>query len=289
MNIVEIKNLYFGYEATKPILKNVNMTIQKGSLTTILGCNGAGKSTLFLNLNGVLKKDSGEIIINNQTLEYSKNSLLNMRKNVGIVFQDPDDQLFSADVYRDISFGPLNLGFSQEETKERVESAMKRTGVAHLRERRTHALSYGQKKRVAIAGVLAMEPQVIILDEPTAGLDPQGVEEIMTLLSDLKSDKGITILLATHDIDLVPVYSDYVYIMKDGEVTAEGSPREIFQNKELIAQNNLRLPILTRLMLELSEEGLDVDKKAMSMQEVKQTIHRLAQRSRKGELCNKMK
>lgn len=289
MNIVEIKNLYFGYEATKPILKNVNMTIQKGSLTTILGCNGAGKSTLFLNLNGVLKKDSGEIIINNQTLEYSKNSLLNMRKNVGIVFQDPDDQLFSADVYRDISFGPLNLGFSQEETKVRVESAMKRTGVAHLRERPTHALSYGQKKRVAIAGVLAMEPQVIILDEPTAGLDPQGVEEIMTLLSDLKSDKGITILLATHDIDLVPVYSDYVYIMKDGEVTAEGSPREIFQNKELIAQNNLRLPILTRLMLELSEEGLDVDKKAMSMQEVKQTIHRLAQRSRKGELCNKMK
>lgn len=275
MNIVEIKDLCFGYEREHLTLKNLNMTIEKGKLTAILGCNGAGKSTLFLNLNGVLTPSSGEIRIAGKRLEYHKKSLLEMRKNVGIVFQDPDDQLFSADVYRDISFGPLNLGLPEEAVKMRVEQAMERTGISHLRERPTHALSYGQKKRVAIAGVLAMEPQVIILDEPTAGLDPKGVAEIMELLDDLKSDKGITIILATHDIDIVPDYADYVYVMRDGQITGQGDPKAIFRDKALLKQNDLRPPILSALVDRLAQEGILIDPNALTMDEVSAEIRRL--------------
>lgn len=275
MNIVEIKDLCFGYEREHLTLKNLSMTIEKGKLTAILGCNGAGKSTLFLNLNGVLTPSSGEIRIAGKRLEYHKKSLLEMRKNVGIVFQDPDDQLFSADVYRDISFGPLNLGLPEEAVKMRVEQAMERTGISHLRERPTHALSYGQKKRVAIAGVLAMEPQVIILDEPTAGLDPKGVAEIMELLDDLKSDKGITIILATHDIDIVPDYADYVYVMRDGQITGQGDPKAIFRDKALLKQNDLRPPILSALVDRLAQEGILIDPNALTMDEVSAEIRRL--------------
>lgn len=275
MNIVEIKDLCFGYEREHLTLKNLSMTIEKGKLTAILGCNGAGKSTLFLNLNGVLTPSSGEIRIAGKRLEYHKKSLLEMRKNVGIVFQDPDDQLFSADVYRDISFGPLNLGLPEEAVKMRVEQAMERTGISHLRERPTHALSYGQKKRVAIAGVLAMEPQVIILDEPTAGLDPKGVAEIMELLDDLKSDKGITIILATHDIDIVPDYADYVYVMRDGQITGQGDPKAVFRDKALLKQNDLRPPILSALVDRLAQEGILIDPNALTMDEVSAEIRRL--------------
>lgn len=275
MNIVEIKDLCFGYEREHLTLKNLSMTIEQGKLTAILGCNGAGKSTLFLNLNGVLTPSSGEIRIAGKRLEYHKKSLLEMRKNVGIVFQDPDDQLFSADVYRDISFGPLNLGLPEEAVKMRVEQAMERTGISHLRERPTHALSYGQKKRVAIAGVLAMEPQVIILDEPTAGLDPKGVAEIMELLDDLKSDKGITIILATHDIDIVPDYADYVYVMRDGQITGQGDPKAIFRDKALLKQNDLRPPILSALVDRLAQEGILIDPNALTMDEVSAEIRRL--------------
>lgn len=278
-NIVEIKDLCFGYGQESLTLKNLNMNIPRGKITTILGCNGAGKSTLFLNLNGVLKPSSGEIIIDGKRLEYSKNVLLKMRKNVGIVFQDPDDQLFSADVYRDVCFGPLNLGLPMEEVKRRAEHAMERTGVLHLRERPTHALSYGQKKRVAIAGVLAMEPQVIILDEPTAGLDPKGVAEIMDLLDDLRSDKGISIILATHDIDIVPIYADHVYVMRHGEVTGEGTPKEIFGNEQLIRENDLRMPILAELVNLLAEDGISIDRDALTMDKVRSELNRLIRRA----------
>ncbi|MDO4711525.1 MAG: ATP-binding cassette domain-containing protein [Peptostreptococcaceae bacterium] len=278
-NIIEIRELCFGYHQEAMTLKNLNMDIPRGKITTILGCNGAGKSTLFLNLNGVLRPTSGEIIIDGKKLEYSKNALLEMRKNVGIVFQDPDDQLFSADVYRDICFGPMNLGLPMDEVKKRAEHAMERTGVSHLRERPTHALSYGQKKRVAIAGVLAMEPQVIILDEPTAGLDPKGVNEIMDLLDDLRSDKGISIILATHDIDIVPSYADYVYVMRDGQVTGQGGPKEIFSDHELIRANDLRLPILAELIGMLAKDGIAIDSGALTMEEVYSELSRSIKRS----------
>lgn len=273
-NVIEIKGLSYSYQENLA-LDHVDMNIQKGSITTILGGNGAGKSTLFLNLNGVLKPEVGEIKINGKPLEYTRKGLLEMRKNVGIVFQDPDDQLFSSDVYRDISFGPVNLGLPKEQVKERVRLAMEKTRVDHLAQKPTHALSYGQKKRVAIAGILAMEPSVIILDEPTAGLDPQGVDEIMELLFLLKQDKGISIIIATHDMDLVPLYSDYVFVMKAGKIMGEGTPQQVFGDPYLIEANSLRLPILSQLMKNLVKDGLPVDPSILTMEEVRQEIKKL--------------
>lgn len=278
-NMIEVRDLSFGYEKEVLNLKNVSLEIKQGQVTTILGGNGAGKSTLFLNLNGILEPRSGQIFVDGQLLKHDKKSLIEIRKNVGIVFQDPDDQLFSADVYRDISFGAMNLGFSKEVVDQKVTEAMEKTGVAHLAERPTHALSYGQKKRVAIAGVLVMEPKVIILDEPTAGLDPQGVRDIMSLLQELKEDKNISIVIATHDMDLVPEFSDYVYILNEGELVGQGSPREVFARPDLIDQNNLRMPILSDLMNQLvQEDGLDLDSEALLMAEVRAQIKKLAKR-----------
>ena len=274
--IIEVKGLNFAYDKERLNLKEIHMSVERGSITAILGSNGAGKSTLFLNLNGILRPSSGEIIIDGKPLDYDKKSLIEMRKNVGIVFQDPDDQLFSADVYRDISFGAVNLGLPEEEVVRRVQHAMERTQVTALAERPTHALSYGQKKRVAIAGVLVMEPKVLILDEPTAGLDPQGVGEIMGLLKELNRDRGMTVLMATHDMDQIPEFCDYAYVMKNGEITGQGTPREIFADGPMIAENNLRRPILGELMHHLREEdGLALDGKALTMDEVRSEIRGL--------------
>ena len=201
---IETRELCYAYEDGTTALDHITLSAQRGSITGILGANGAGKSTLFLNLNGVFTPKSGQVLLDGQPVRYDRKGLTALRRRVGIVFQDPDDQLFSADVYRDVSFGGVNLGLEPEEVRRRVEEALERTGTSGLRDRPTHALSYGQKKRVAIAGVLVMEPEVLILDEPTAGLDPQGVTEIMRLLVQLRDSLGMTILIATHDMDIVP-------------------------------------------------------------------------------------
>ena len=188
-----------------------------------------------------------------------RKGLTELRRRVGIVFQDPDDQLFSADVYRDISFGAVNLGLPEAEVRRRVEAAMERTGVSHLRDKPTHALSFGQKKRAAIAGVLVMEPEVLILDEPTAGLDPQGVSDLLELLASLRDGLGMTILMATHDMDVVPLCCDYAYLLGGGSVLARGTPEELFAQAELLRANHLRLPRIAHLMAILRDrDGLDV-------------------------------
>lgn len=278
-NIIETRNLCYSYEGGDLALDNVSIEIERGKTTAVLGGNGAGKSTLFLNLNGVLRPQSGEIYVAGKKLEYSRKSILEMRRRVGIVFQDPDHQLFSADVYKDISFGAVNLGLDEDEVRRRVDDAMEKTGVSHLAKRPTHALSYGQKKRVAIAGVLVMEPELIILDEPTAGLDPQGVSEIMKLLDEIKARTGISVVIATHDIDMVPLYSDRVYIMNGGKVVAGGTSKEIFSDSESIRQNNLRLPRIEHLMEILKDrDGLDVDKSAATIGEARTEILKVVRR-----------
>lgn len=278
-NIIETRNLCYSYEGGELALDNVSIEIERGKTTAVLGGNGAGKSTLFLNLNGVLRPQSGEIFVSGKKLEYSRKSILEMRRTVGIVFQDPDHQLFSADVYRDISFGAVNLGLPDDEVRRRVDDAMEKTGVSHLAKRPTHALSYGQKKRVAIAGVLVMQPELIILDEPTAGLDPQGVSEIMKLLDEIKGRMGISVIIATHDIDMVPLYSDRVYIMNGGKVVAGGTSKEIFSNPGVIRENNLRLPRIEHLMEILKDkDGLDVDKSAATIGEARTEILKVLKR-----------
>jgi len=246
--IMQTKNLCYSYSDGTKALDDINITIKRGQTIAILGGNGAGKTTLFLNLNGVLNPSAGKVVYDGKTIEYSKKGLTALRQAVGLVFQDPDHQLFSASVYQDVSFGPLNLRLSDEIVRARVENSLKKTGIYDLKDKPTHCLSFGQKKRVAIAGVLAMEPEVLVLDEPTAGLDPKGVGEIMRLLKGMQQDLGFSVIIATHDVDIVPLYCDYVYVLDEGKVALEGSPNEVFAKAEMLRNLHLRLPRIAHLM-----------------------------------------
>jgi cobalt transport protein ATP-binding subunit len=273
MNIIEVKDLCFSYEDGAPALSNVNLAIEKGKTTAILGGNGAGKSTLFLNLNGVLTPKSGKIFFDGVEVRFDKKSLAEIRRKIGIVFQDPDDQLFSASVVKDISFGLMKLGLSEQEIRSRVDRVVSQTGTGGIINKPTHALSFGQKKRVAIAGILVMEPSVIILDEPTAGLDPQGVSEILNLLEEIKTNLGITIIISTHDIDLVPLYCEEVFVLDKGTVIFGGSPRELFSDPDLLRAHNLRLPRINHLMNILSSrDNLDLDTTASTISQARKSI-----------------
>jgi len=247
-NIIQVKELNYSYLDGTKALNEINLEIARGKTTAILGGNGAGKSTLFLNFNGVLKPSTGQIFYNNNPIDYSRKGLMDIRKSVGLVFQDPDSQLFSASVYQDVSFGAVNLKLPKEEVKRRVETALIRTGIMDIKDKPTHFLSYGQKKRVAIAGVLVMEPEVLILDEPTAGLDPMGVGDIMRLLRETQEQLGLTVIISTHDIDIVPLYSDYIYVMDKGNIVLKGTPKEVFAEANKLRSIHLRLPRIAHLM-----------------------------------------
>ena len=200
--MLEVKNIKYAYNSEYQALKGVSLKIEKGEMVALLGKNGAGKSTLFLHLNGIYEPDEGQVFIDGEELKYDKKSLLKFRQKVGIVFQNPDDQIFAPTVEEDVAFGPLNLGLSMEEVQDRVEEALARVGMSGFEKTAPHHLSGGQKKRVAIAGILAMKPEIMVLDEPTAGLDPQGVVNLQKLLRQL-NDEGITIVISTHEVDLI--------------------------------------------------------------------------------------
>lgn len=265
-NIIKLEDIHYKYPDGTHALNGINMEIKKGEITAILGGNGAGKSTLFQHLNGIVKPSSGKILFNGSPLDYSRKGLIKLRESVGIVFQDPDSQLFSASVYQDVSFGAVNMKLSEEEIRKRVDKAVERTGISHLKDKPTHCLSFGQKKRVSIAGILVMEPEVLILDEPTAGLDPIGVSEIMKLLMETQKELGISIIISTHDIDIVPLYCDKVFVMDKGKVVLEGTPKEVFNEKKAIRSVNLRLPRVMHLMEILK------DRDGFSFKEISVTI-----------------
>jgi len=252
--ILEAVNLDYSYPDGTNALRNINFQVKKGEKLTILGSNGAGKSTLFMQFNGLYRPISGCIKYQGQAISYKNKDLIELRKKVGIVFQDPDSQLFSSSVYQDISFGPLNLGLAEPEVEARVKQALIDTETTDLEDKPTHLLSYGQKKRVSIAGVLAMEPEVIIFDEPTAGLDPRHASEFMHLLKNL-SDEGKTIIISTHDVDLAYSWSDRLVIMSNGEIIAHGEPGELFMRPELIERADLALPSLLAIYCGLLEKG----------------------------------
>lgn len=254
MKILETKKLSFCYEDGTKALKDVDFSLEKGKTTAILGSNGAGKSSLFLNLNGIYKPLSGEVYFQGQPLKYDKKSLTELRAKLAFVFQDPDDQIFSANVFQDISFGAMNMKLPMDEVKRRVDAAMERTGITHLQQKPTHALSFGQKKRVAIAGALVMQPEILILDEPTAGLDPGGVSDLMHLLKDIQKEQGLTLAIATHDIDMIPLYCEKIYLLNKGEMILSGTPSEVFSHTDILREKNLRLPRIAHLMEILAKE-----------------------------------
>jgi cobalt/nickel transport system ATP-binding protein len=253
MKIIETKNVTYEYPDGTKALEDVNFNAEEGKIVALLGPNGAGKSTLFLHFNGILRPTKGSLVVDGESLRYEKKDLLRIRQKVGIVFQNPDDQLFAPTVLEDVAFGPMNMGLSNEEVEHRVKEALDRVGMEGYEKKAPHHLSGGQKKRVAIAGILAMKPKIMVLDEPTSGLDPKGASQILKLLYQLNSE-GMTIVISTHDVDLVPIYASKVYIISQGKIIKEGNPQEVFEDVDTIRGANLRLPRIAHLMEILKKE-----------------------------------
>ncbi len=253
--ILETQDLGYSYGDGTVALQGVNIRLEEGKKVALVGPNGAGKSTLMLMFNGILQPKSGSVLFRGQPLNYDATSLRSIRRAVGMVFQNSDDQLFAPTVYQDVAFGPSNLGYPAEKVKRYVTYALAYVGLSGYEPRPPHHLSGGEKKRVAIAGILAMEPEVMILDEPTSNLDPATSEEIMEMLEELNLG-GKTLIISTHDVDLAYRWADEVILMKDGGVLRRGSGPEVFGDQELIREARLKLPIVVDLYHELAGRGL---------------------------------
>ena len=274
MSIIEFKNVDFSYVVEEEqgsyaetiskkidVLKNFNLNIEEGSFVAILGHNGSGKSTIAKLTNGILFADSGEIYVDGMLLKEDE-SIFDVRRSVGMVFQNPDNQIVSSIVEEDVAFGVENLGFSPEECRKRVDAALETVGMSDYALKSPNRLSGGQKQRVAIAGIIAMKPKCIVLDEPTAMLDPSGRKEVLKTILKLNKEEKITILLITHYMDEA-VQADRVVIVEDGEIKLDGNPREVFSNLQKIEELHLDAPQSTKfidnLNIKTNETVLNAD------------------------------
>ncbi len=255
MFILETQGLSYAYPDGTLALEDIDIKIEQGKKIAFVGRNGSGKSTLFLALNGTHKPQNGQVLFHGKALTYDSKSLREVRKNVGIVFQNSDDQIFAPTVYQDVAFGPTNLGYPKDKVEKIVAETLEYVGLSHLKNRPPHNLSGGQKKRVAIAGIVAMDPEVIVLDEPLANLDPVGADEIMDLLNEL-NHFGKTIIISTHDVDLAYSWADYVFLMNDRKVISEGAPEKIFRQTENLKTASLRRPVTLEIYEEIKKRGL---------------------------------
>lgn len=239
--LLQAEGLCYSYGHGKEVLRDINITVRKGEKIVVLGSNGAGKSTCFFNLNGVYRPDSGRILYRGK--EIGKKDLNELRKNVGIVFQDADNQIIASTVFAEVSFGPMNLKLPREEVKKRVEDALEYMNLGSMRDRPPHYLSGGEKKRVSIADIIAMESEVVIFDEPTASLDPVNVEMLEGILEKM-NEMGKTLLISTHDVDFAYRFADRAVIFAGGRIIADGPIREVFEDNEVLNQANLKRPVL---------------------------------------------
>jgi len=253
--VLEARKVRYAYADGPQALQDVDVTIKSGRKIALVGPNGAGKSTLMLTFNGILRPTSGEVLFKGIPLNYSSSALRDIRRKVGMVFQNPDDQIFAPTVYQDVAFGPINLGFPKERVDRYVGYALSYVGLSGYERRPPHHLSGGEKKRVAIAGVLAMEPEVMILDEPTSNLDPATAEEMMEMLDELNCG-GKTIIISTHDVELAYRWADEVMLMESGRLLKAGSPSEVFDDSELISRARLKLPQIVEIYKELAGRGV---------------------------------
>ena len=257
MNLIEFKNVNFSYvvdddeenKVTVDVLKNFNLTIEKGSFVAILGHNGSGKSTTAKLINGINIAQSGEVIVDGQKVE-DNDTIFDIRRKVGLVFQNPDNQIVSSIVEEDVAFGVENLGVEPKEIRERVDNALKTVGMYEHRLKAPNKLSGGQKQRVAVAGIIAMKPMCIVLDEPTAMLDPSGRREVMNTVKKLNKEEGITIVLITHYMDEA-VQADRVVVMDDGQIKLDDTPRNVFAKVDEIKALGLDVPQSTELVYRL--------------------------------------
>ncbi|NCU18119.1 energy-coupling factor ABC transporter ATP-binding protein [Pallidibacillus pasinlerensis] len=278
---IKTKHLEYVYQKNSPFEKralyNINITIPENSYTAIIGHTGSGKSTLLQHFNGLLQPTSGEIQIGDLVIgsEKKKKGLKSIRKKVGIVFQFPEHQLFEETVEKDICFGPMNFGLSEEEAKIRAKKALKQVGLnEEFLQKSPFDLSGGQMRRIAIAGVLAMKPEVLVLDEPTAGLDPRGRTEIMDMFYSLYKQHGISIVLVTHSMEDASKYADHIIVMHKGTVYKYGTPREIFDSPEELIKLGLDVPESIRFQLKLEEKiGAQIGKQpSISINELTDNI-----------------
>lgn len=274
---IKIEHLNYIYsEGTayeKKALKDVNLEIPDGQFVGIIGHTGSGKSTLIQHLNGLIKATSGVIYYNGENIYAQGYSMKELRSKVGLVFQYPEYQLFEVDVLTDVCFGPKNLGLSSEETKQRALDALHQVGLKEKHYKKSpFELSGGQKRRVAIAGILAMQPEVLILDEPTAGLDPKGRDDILDQIAKLHKERGITVILVSHSMEDVAKYVDRIIVMEKGCVRYDDVPKKVFEHYQDLESIGLAAPQVTYLMQELKKRGMDVDVTATTVEEAKHTI-----------------
>ena len=260
-------------------LKDINFEISDGSFVGIIGHTGSGKSTLIQQLNGLIKASTGKIYYKGQNIYDENYKLKEHRQKVGLVFQYPEHQLFEIDVLSDVCFGPLNQGLSKEEAIERAKSALTLVGLDEsFYKKSPFELSGGQKRRVAIAGVLAMNPEVLILDEPTAGLDPKGREEILGKISELRKSRNITIILVSHSMEDVAKYADKILVLSKGELVLNGTPKEVFRHIDLLESIGLRAPEVSYIIRELREKGFEINEDISTIEEARDTILALVRR-----------
>lgn len=254
--ILEARDVYYAYEEGGPYsLNGVSLQIKRGSKVAFMGANGCGKSTFFLCCNGIYKPAKGELLFDGRPLDYSKKGLLSLRGKVGIVFQDPDNQLFCASVFQEISFGILNMGVSEARAKQEVEGVIDKLLIAPFKDRPAHALSGGQKKQVSIADILVMHPDVIILDEPGAALDARHTK-IVNEIVDKLTKEGITVLMATHDINYALSWADEIVLMHEGRVLIQDKPVKVCSQKEALSLTNQEEPWVLRLFSRLQKKGI---------------------------------
>jgi len=273
--LIKLKNVTHIYEQQNVMaLDNINLQIDKNEFIGLVGHTGSGKSTLVQLFNGLIKPSRGKVLVNNIDITAKRVSLKNIRQIIGLVFQYPEHQLFEETIYKDIAFGPINLGLSKDDIIERVKEAL---GLVELdynsyKDRSPFDLSGGQQRRVAIAGVLAMKPRVLILDEPSAGLDPEGRKNLMKLLRHLHRDYKVTIILISHIMEEIARLATRVIVLDKGEIMLDGSPKEVFAHKEELKKMSLNIPEITKILIKLKERGLDVRTDIFDINQAKKEI-----------------
>lgn len=272
-SIIEVKNVTYEYsdeDNTFAAVKNLSLNIERDSFTVILGHNGSGKSTLAKMLNGLNRPTSGDVFVDGLNTKDEKTEI-EVKRKVGMVFQNPDNQIIASIVEEDVAFGPENLGIEPKEIEKRVDEALKATDMLQFKKSTPHRLSGGQKQRIAIAGIIAMEPECLVLDEPTAMLDPKGRAEIISTLHRLNREKGITVVLITHYMEEAQ-NADRVIVMNDGKIIADDKPKVIFSDVESLKRVGLDVPQTAELLYNLKKNGFNVDTHAISIKEAAEQI-----------------
>ena len=280
MSHLKTENLSYVYGEGTPFkitaLDNVNIDLEKGELVAIIGHTGSGKSTLVQHLNGLLKPTEGKIFLDDENIWESKSKVYDTRFRVGLCFQYPEYQLFESTVYKDIAFGPINMGLNEKEIDERVRSAAKYVGIPDsMLTKSPFDLSGGEKRRVAIAGVISMEPEVLILDEPTSGLDPRGREQILGLIKNYREKTGKTVIIVSHSMDDVARFATKVIVMNDSRVENSGTVDEIFENSSRLSEIGLSVPQITEIFIRLKKMGYPVSEKVYTVEQGHSELMRL--------------